>query len=250
MPDFSVAAAQFAPIKGDVVANSDIHLAMIKQAHTAGVQAIVFPELSLTGYELELANELAFGERDARLRPFRDLAEKYAMTLCIGAPIKNHRGMPYIGLFILRPSGTITCYRKIHLTDTETKFCSPGWEEVCVPHGQEQLGMAICADLGKPEQAQKTADLGATIFLASVLAADEWYDKDAHRLTSFAQDHKFLCVMANYCGPSGPYIGNGQSAIWTQNAERLVQADTTTPTLVIAEKTDETWQGRSVTLQL
>ncbi len=248
MSTFNVAAAQFAPVKGNIADNLDHHIRMIDKAHEVQVQALVFPELSLTGYELNLAEKLSFGERDSRLRPLREQAEKNDMTVCAGAPIKNGKNKPYIGLFILRPNGTMTTYRKINLTDTEKKFCSAGWEEVCIPHGNEKLGVAICADLGDAGLAAKNAELGASIYLSSVLATDDWYDKDAARLSTYAKQHGFLSVLANYCGPSGPYTSNGKSAIWTPSGELLIQADSTTPSLVMARKDGMNWKGRVVSI--
>ncbi|MBI5959030.1 MAG: hypothetical protein HY866_09865, partial [Chloroflexi bacterium] len=45
--------AQISPKLGDVPANLSRHLAMIEQAAGQGVQLLMFPELSLTGYYLQ-----------------------------------------------------------------------------------------------------------------------------------------------------------------------------------------------------
>lgn len=65
----SLAAAQTAPIRGDVEANLRQHAHLVRAAAEQGAEILVFPELSLTGYELNLAAELAFAEDDARLAP-------------------------------------------------------------------------------------------------------------------------------------------------------------------------------------
>lgn len=50
----SLAAAQSISLPGDIEVNVREHLRFITAAHAAGVQVLVFPELSLTGYELPL----------------------------------------------------------------------------------------------------------------------------------------------------------------------------------------------------
>ena len=55
----AISAAQTCPVKGDVNANLDEHLRLIDLAASEGAQVVVFPELSLTGYEIELASGLA-----------------------------------------------------------------------------------------------------------------------------------------------------------------------------------------------
>ena len=49
---FTVAAAQSTSVPLDVVANVRNHLRFLEAAAQHGVQWLVFPELSLTGYEL------------------------------------------------------------------------------------------------------------------------------------------------------------------------------------------------------
>src|ERR1041385_7750009 len=48
----SIAVAQTCPVAGDVKANLDEHFRLARLAATEGAQIVVFPELSLTGYEL------------------------------------------------------------------------------------------------------------------------------------------------------------------------------------------------------
>ncbi|MDE3078111.1 MAG: hypothetical protein KGJ86_22025, partial [Chloroflexota bacterium] len=52
-----VALAQIAPRLGDLPANLEHHLELIAQCRGQGIDLLVFPELSLTGYFLE---ELAY----------------------------------------------------------------------------------------------------------------------------------------------------------------------------------------------
>jgi predicted amidohydrolase len=63
----SIAVAQTCPVRGDVPANLDEHVRLARLAAAEGARVVVFPELSLIGYELELAGELTFSENDARL---------------------------------------------------------------------------------------------------------------------------------------------------------------------------------------
>lgn len=67
--NLKIAVAQISSTKGDVSVNINLHLKAIKKAKTKDVSIIVFPELSLTGYELEIAESLAFKMDDIRLFP-------------------------------------------------------------------------------------------------------------------------------------------------------------------------------------
>ena len=54
-----------------------------------GVAVLVFPELSLTGYERELAAELAMTAADSRLTPLLSLARQHRIAAVVGAPLQS-----------------------------------------------------------------------------------------------------------------------------------------------------------------
>lgn len=66
-----IAIVQLEPFKGNIEKNIETHLAWIKQAIDKCTDLIVFPELSLTGYEPELAKTLATDQYDQRFDCFQ-----------------------------------------------------------------------------------------------------------------------------------------------------------------------------------
>lgn len=62
-----LAAAQTKPTRGDIEANLADHYRLIELAVQNEVQLIAFPEMSITGYERENAQKLAFKKDDSRL---------------------------------------------------------------------------------------------------------------------------------------------------------------------------------------
>ena len=77
---FKIAAAQIGSIRGDVAANVARHEAAIRAAAANGVSVVVFPELSLVGYEPDIAASLAFTDDDIRLEPLRRLILEHHLT--------------------------------------------------------------------------------------------------------------------------------------------------------------------------
>src|SRR6188472_4663083 len=100
----SIGVAQTCPIRGDVEANVAEHLRCVRLAAKHGVSLLVFPELSLTGYELALAAERAFTVDDPRLEPLREAARSQALTLVVGAPLRVDDRL-HIGALVLSPDG-------------------------------------------------------------------------------------------------------------------------------------------------
>src|ERR1700691_2878571 len=97
----SIAIAQTCPLKGDVQANLDEHIRLARLAAAEQAAVVVFPELSHTGYELALADGLAFSEGDPRLSPLLDAAASHGTTLVVGGPVRIGSAL-HIGAFILK----------------------------------------------------------------------------------------------------------------------------------------------------
>ena len=63
-----LALAQIAPTLGDLAQNIAVHQEKIAESRAAGADLVIFPELSLTGYQLQdLAPEVAMRRADPRL---------------------------------------------------------------------------------------------------------------------------------------------------------------------------------------
>ena len=95
-----IAAGQFAPARGCIDENMRYHEMLIESAAAAGVNLIFFPELSLTGYEPEMAEALALAD-DSSLSPLQVLSDRYDMTIIVGAPLRVKEGKPAIGAWVI-----------------------------------------------------------------------------------------------------------------------------------------------------
>ena len=139
---FRIAAAQISSIRGDIAANVARHEAAICTAAAEGVSVVVFPELSLIGYEPDIAASLAFTDDDVRLEPLRRLVLEHHLTTMIGAPIRTEQ-KPAIGSFLLGPDGACQVYRKMHLGSSEVRFISPGTAPVVLEVESHRIGVSM-----------------------------------------------------------------------------------------------------------
>lgn len=112
-------------MRGDVGANVEQHLRLLRVAAEGQAQIVVFPELSLTGYGIDLANGLAFSRRDARLAPLVEEASCCSMILIVGAPVRIGSRL-HIGAFVVFPDRTVGLYTKQHLGAFSTSASRDG----------------------------------------------------------------------------------------------------------------------------
>jgi predicted amidohydrolase len=243
---FTIAAAQIPSVRGDIAANLSAHEGAIRTAARHAVSMLVFPELSLTGYELDLAAALAFSVTDDRVRQLRDMAQRHRLTLVVGAPIATTADKPAIGAFVLTPDGDIQSYLKMHLGSSESEYCSPGMAPLTVNIDDQRIGLSICADSSRPSHARTYAELGAHIYAAGVFLTDEWYVTDVPRLQKFAQDFQMLTVMANQGASTGTYTSVGKSTIWEPGGKLLIQTSGVEKVLVTAVRGAGGWHGEII----
>ena len=74
-------AVQLASLKGDLPGNLQRHLVCIEQAAALGAELVVFPELSLTGYEPSVARQSALPVTSARLDPLQAACDRLGLSL-------------------------------------------------------------------------------------------------------------------------------------------------------------------------
>lgn len=96
MTTLTIAAAQSISIAGDLAANMAWHRRFMQIAAEQGVQLLVFPELSLTGYERGLAAELAIAPDAEVLQSLRDFAREVGVTSVVGMPIRLSDDSPVL----------------------------------------------------------------------------------------------------------------------------------------------------------
>ena len=256
----SLAAAQTVPIRGDVEANLAEHVRLVHAAAKEHAEILVFPELSLTGYELDLADGLAFSPDDVRLAPLVALASSYSMTLIVGAPARTDSRL-YLAAFILSPDRSIAIYTKHHLgafaasdnpggavPPPEASVFHAGDRNPLIRLGAKAAAVAICADTGRPLHAKAAADRGAKIYLASMFVSPPAFDNDTGNLETYAVRHSMAVVFANYGGPSGGVASAGRSAIWSETGPLLAQLEPSGSGVVVAIEREEGWRAKTIML--
>jgi predicted amidohydrolase len=258
----SIAVAQTCPIAGDVHANAAEHLRLIAVAASLGALLVLFPELSLTGYEIDLAGGLAFEEEDPRLDALRGAAAAHSLTVIAGAPVRIGRAL-HIGAFILSPDGTGALYTKHRLgafgesarrdgtvPPAEATVFQAGDRDPLVHFGGGHVAaVAICADIGRPSHPQHAADRGAATYLASMFVIPSDFEGDAAKLRAYAAQHAMVVALANFGSATGGLGAAGRSAIWSQTGEPVVQLKASGSGVAVATETSAGWSGETVMLR-
>lgn len=237
-----ICVAQTRPIKGDIQSNIDNHKKLIDLAVSNGADTIIFPELSITGYEPELAKELATDKADNRFDDFQKISDTTQITIGVGVPIKTHTGI-YISMVIFQPQKARQLYSKQYLHSDEDPFFVSGQNATALISTEINIALAICYELSVPEHSENAFKSGAEVYVASVVKSVAGVEKAIQNLSAIANKYSMTVLMANCIGECDGYECGGKTSIWNNKGILLGQLDDTNEgILMIDTDTQETTQ--------
>jgi predicted amidohydrolase len=216
----AIAVVQPLCVSHDVAGNALRHATAIRAANA---RVVVFPELSLTGYELEAA---AIAADDARLAPIVEAcAEKRSVAL-VGAPVANVDGRTYIAMLAVDGASARVVYRKMWLGGSEPDRFSPGEAPAVMEHDGWRLGLAICKDTRIAQHAADTAALGMDVYVAGMVESADDAGAPDERARRVAADHDVDVAIASFAGSTGGGFDEtaAGSGIWSSTGERIAHA--------------------------
>jgi predicted amidohydrolase len=216
----TVAAAQPPCVSYDVAVNAVTHAATVR---SADARVVVFPELSLTGYELD-APEITV--EDPRLVPIVEACAEAGSLALMGAPVRGDDGRSHIAMLAIEGTGATVAYHKMWLGTAESNRFSPGSKPAVLEVDGWRLGLAICKDTGIPQHASDTVALGIDAYVAAILESAEQAAVQDERARRVATGHRVWVVVASFAGSTGGGFDHaaGGSAIWTSDGVAIAQA--------------------------
>jgi len=217
-----IGIGQTNPQKGDIEKNIVQHIKLLNIAIHRNADLMIFPELSLTGYEPELAEDLATTSDDKRLDVFQEICDLNKIVIGVGLPTKENDNL-FISMIIFQPKRERVTYSKQYLYPTQVCHFTPGQKQIYLNIGDSIIAPAICYDLSNPEHSKKAYKDNANIYIASVLSDVDDIDSDIKKLSAIACKYEMIVFMANFIGQSGGFECAGKTSIWNKEGNIVGQ---------------------------
>ncbi len=169
MQRLTVALAQIAPQLGALEANLATHHALLDEARGKGADLVVFPELGLTGYQLQdLASEVAMRLDDPRLTRLAAATRGLSAVVSFVEESADHR--LFIAAALLEDGEIVHVHRKLFLPTyglfDERRFFAAGDLLRAVPSRLGPgIGIGVCEDFWHLAVPQILALDGAQILI-------------------------------------------------------------------------------------
>ncbi|GGO77171.1 carbon-nitrogen hydrolase family protein [Nonomuraea cavernae] len=215
-----IAVAQPSCLPYDVAANAVTHAEAVRAAEA---RVVVFPELSLTGYELDAP---AISADDPRLAPLIEACAETGSLALAGAPVGGEAGRAYIAILAVDGTRASVAYRKMWLGTEEAERFTAGDKPAVLQVDGWRLGLAVCKDTGVPEHAADVAALGVDAYVAGTLKTPEESAVQDERARRVATDHRVWVAVASFAGSTGGGFSRaaGRSGIWASGGAVVTQA--------------------------
>jgi NAD+ synthase (glutamine-hydrolysing) len=233
----NIGLAQIYPKIGDVRANLEKHLDYIERANTTGVDLLIFPELSLTGYQVnDLVPEVAISATADDEVFGQMLKASQKLDIMFGFVQRDLRNRFYIAAAYLSRGEILHVHRKIYLPTytmfDEGRYFDQGEHIRAFDTRFGRVGMLICEDFWHMSPPYILWMDGADILLLQSASPSRGLDSgdrlDSSRWVELV-NQAYASMFTNYvvhCNRVGYEDGKnfwGGSAIVNPNGEFLTQ---------------------------
>ena len=245
MQTFRLAMVQMNPTVGDLVGNTRAICRWIKEARKAKVDAVVFPELAVTGYPPE---DLLHKPRflyDANQMVQRIVKQSHGLCVVVGCLASNHgsnvsatRVMPptlsylYNAAAVIADRQVFGVYRKRYLPNygvfDERRYFHAGKNIPVFVINGAKVGVNICEDIWYPDGPTRVQALvgGADLILnmnASPFESGKRYDREK-MLAIRARQNRVPVSYTNMVGGQDELVFDGNSMVVNEEGEVILRA--------------------------
>jgi len=235
-----VAAAQISCELGNFAANLHKIREFAARAKKSGVDLIVFPEMSDTGYSMAVIQKHARQWSDGAVPELQRIAKENAIAIVAGISNRDGDSIFNAQVFVSANGDMIGRYRKTHLVTAaplDERVCfSAGNEFVVCKFGSFNVGLSICYDLRFPEMARALAVKHAANVIVNSSA---WPVVRAEHLRILAQaravENQSYFIVANRVGTDDGVTLCGNSMIIDPSGKNLAEASRDREELIAAE---------------
>lgn len=245
-PKLKVAVAQIESALGDLPANVRKHLDVIDEARAKGVDALLFPEVSLTGHSAGTETlRLALDREDPLIGELA--AASGEMCTVFGLIEEGPAAQFYNAAFAVKDGRLAFLHRKINLPtygrlEEGKHYASGRYVETFSPWPGWRASLLICADLWNPALVHLAALHGATVLFAPISSAVEAVGAEFDNpggwelnVRFYAATYGMPVLMANRVGREGGLTFWGGSRVLDPFGRTLARAEGQAEQLITAE---------------
>ena len=160
----------------------------------------MFPELSLTGYDLGAS---AVAVDDPALAAVVEACGTMNTIALVGAPTSDGTGSGRaISVVVIDAAGARVVYRKQHLGSEEAEHFTPGPRPVVLDLDGWRIGLGVCRDTGVADHVKELANAGIDLYVAGLVDHPDDLGVQRERAATIATTCRAYVGFASFAGPT------------------------------------------------
>lgn len=235
MEKIKCAIAQISPTLGNINKNLDKHILYVEKAKEQGATVVVFPELSLTGYNLQdLAYDVALKIDSKPITKMMELS--MGIDIIFSFVEEDERHSFFISSAYCSKGQLLHIHRKVYLPTyglfDEARYFDSGKRIQAFNAKGVRVGMMVCEDAWHPSTAYILSTDGAHVLYviaaspgrgasAGEIQSDQWWQTT---IQSYAQLHGLYVVYVNRVGFEDGLAFSGGSSIYDSDGQQVLKA--------------------------
>ena len=227
-----ICLAQVRSERGNIQRNIDHHRTVLLAVEPGSADLVVFPELSLSNYDPDIAGAVALAPDDCRLDVFRRFADETGTAVALGAPLKTS-ARPLIAMLVFTPGGDTHVIGKRHLHADELPHFSRSEAGIGILDMRTRIGVAICYEISVAEHAEAALAGGAALYLATVAKTAGGVAEARATLSRTARQYRVPVLMVNSVGTCEGKSAGGGSMVIDHLGSVTARLDSSTEGLLI-----------------
>lgn len=232
----TVSAIQYQWLEGGIIPNVQEHVRLIEDAESHGARLVLFPGLSLTGYNLALlkAEDSWLRQDDARLEAVHEICRRTGITAVAGAAYREPDGTPRMACLAIHPDGTTEPGFKARLNASEAEHFTAGSGAIFLELDGWRIAVVVCSDAETPAHCTEAELAGADVCAVTAVYAEDDGRRLALHLEALASDNRMFGILANLAGSTASGPSSGLSGFWGPDGLQLRKAAGTGTEVVTA----------------
>lgn len=225
---------QCAPTPRDRAVNLHRLSEVARRAAQQGVELLVTPELTLTGYDIGDLKDLVQGDDVEHVAA---LARDTGVALVVGLALSDGDGFANAAVTIDAAGEVLSVYRKAHLFGPldQSRF-TPGTEPFAMAElGGIRVATMVCYDVEFPETVRAAALDGAHLVAVPTANMHPFEIVCESVVPVRAFENQVYLAYANHCGHEGETTYVGRSVIVGPDGKPLATADSEREALIVAD---------------
>ena len=236
-----IAIAQIETSRNQTKINLEKHIDFIIKAASHHAKIIIFPEMSLTGYETKNAKKLSLKINDPYIQEIISTCKEYQISSMIGLPLMENNIL-YIATLLIHKSGKIDIYYKQNLHSEENDYFKPRNDIDNFTIENINISLSICYDIEFKNHIKKAYENKSKFYFSSIFYTENGIKDLKEKVKNYSTIYPMNYVVSNYVNEVWTEKAAGNSFFVNKNGT-IIELDNKSENILFIKTNEDSFEN-------